>query len=210
MTSTNIKNVWAVRDHPKQDRFVQLLKAKDAGERVNKSKTWFRDQAQAVGSVYIDRMSKNMQDRMTTKLQYGRMYMFWYDAKWKKELPYWDRFPLIFPIDPAEGGFYGINMHYLPYMARAKLMDALYTTLNNKAMDDTTKLKINYGILKSAAKFRYFKPCIKHYLTTHVQSRFLDVPADQWDIGLFLPLERFQKATKQRVWAESMAKIRKN
>lgn len=207
MTSERIKNVWALRDHPRQTKFVDLLRSRDAGQRANKSRDWFRNQAKAVGSVYIDRMSKNLSDRMTTSLTYGRMYLYWYDAKLKKTLPYWDRFPLIFPIDAAEGGFYGINMHYLPYMARAKLMDALYTTLSDKNMDDSTRLKINYGILKSAIKFKYFRPCIKHYLNSHVQSHFLDVPTDQWDIALFLPMERFQKASKDRVWSDSMNQI---
>lgn len=209
MTSERIRNVWGIRDHPNQQSFTDLLKAKDAGDRVGKSKEWFRGQAQQVGSVQINRLENNMKDRLTTRFTYGRMYMYWYDAKTKDTLPYWDKFPLIFPIDPADGGFYGINFHYLPYMARARLMDALYSTLNNKNMDESTRIKANYSILKGAAKYKLFRPCIKHYLTSHVQSRFLNVPADQWDIALFLPLERFQKATKARVFADSMAKVRK-
>jgi hypothetical protein len=82
-------------------------------------------------------------------------------------------------------------------------MDNLYTLANNKNNDDSTKLRLSYAILNKAARFRYFKPCVKHYLNSHVRTRFLWVPADQWETALFLPLERFVGATKQQVWRDS-------
>ena len=36
--------------------------------------------------------------RLTNIPFIGRMYLFNYDPKYKKELPYYDRFPLIFPF----------------------------------------------------------------------------------------------------------------
>jgi hypothetical protein len=61
----------------------------------------------------------------------GKMYTFFYDPKHKETLPYYDLFPLIFVVGPAAGGFLGINLHYLPPVLRAKLMDSLYQILNN-------------------------------------------------------------------------------
>ena len=147
-------------------------------------------------------------DRLVTNVGIGRMYLFMYDPKTKDDLPYFDRFPLIFPFQKVTGGFYGVNMHYLPHILRARLMDALYTVANNKANDDTTKLRLSYQVLDSASKFRYFKPCVKHYLNNHVKSRFLWVPAEQWDTALFLPLERFVGANKQQVWRDSRRMVR--
>jgi hypothetical protein len=207
MTSANSSNPWAIKSRNKS--FAELIRSPDADQKQEHSRDWFRKRAMEAGQINAARLTSTMSDRMTSKLIIGRMYLYWYDAKLKDKLPYWDRFPLVFPIGQAEGGFYGLNLHYLPYMMRAKLMDALYTTLNNDKMNETTKIRANYALLKRAAKFKYFRPCIKHYLTDHIESRFLNIPADQWDIALFLPLERFQKATKQRVFAESMAKIRK-
>jgi len=128
-------------------------------------------------------------------------------AKGRKTLPYYDRLPLIFPFKMVKGGFYGLNMHYLPLPLRAKLMDALYETTNNKAYDETTKLKINYQILSKAAKFEPFKPCVKRYLTSQVQSKFMYVYPSEWDIALFLPTERFVGASKSTVWSQSKKKI---
>jgi hypothetical protein len=131
------------------------------------------------------------------------MYMFYYDAKHKETLPYFDRFPMIFPYKKVKGGFMGINMHYLPHVLRAKLMDSLYDIASNDKYDETTKLRISYNVLNSAAKYKWFKPCIKHYLTSQVRSRFIYVYPAEWDIALFLPLERFDGATKSQVWKDS-------
>jgi hypothetical protein len=139
------------------------------------------------------------------------MYFFNYDPKYKDILPYYDTFPLVFPIEipypGSEPGFLGINLHYLSPFLRAKLMDALYQTLNNKKYDKTTKLQIDYQILKGAGQFKYFKPCVKHYLFSHVRSPFQYIPPNNWDYVMILPMARFQKASQERVWMESILKV---
>jgi hypothetical protein len=135
------------------------------------------------------------------------MYAFFYDPKHKQTLPFYDRFPLIFPVERAPGGFFGINMHYLHPRMRATLMDALYTVTSNKKYDETTRLRISMALLQNASKYRFFKPTLKHYLTRHVRSRFLIVESSEWDIALFLPTERFEKASKSKVWKDSRDQI---
>ena len=147
-----------------------------------------------------------MVNRMTYS-SIGKMFLFFYDPKGKQTLPYYDTFPLVFPIGLEAGSMLGINMHYLPPVLRAKLMDALYTITNNNKFDDTTKIKLSYQILKSAAKYRYFKPCIKRYLFPHVRSRFYNVKPTEWDTVLMLPLSRFKKATATKVYQEALEKI---
>jgi len=134
--------------------------------------------------------------------------MYYYDAKTKEQLPYFDRFPLVFPFKTVQGGFYGLNMHYIPLTYRAVLMDALYDIANNRKYDETTRLKLSYDVLDKAAKFRFFKPCVKRYLTGQMRSKFLYVYPSEWDIALFLPLERFQGARKTTVFADSRKQIR--
>ena len=185
--------------------FSEILEsARDTPQRATNANMWLREQAQTVTNVRNPKQLLTKQsDRLVTSLTVGRMYMFMYDPKMKNELPYYDRFHLTFPFRRVKNGFYGINMHYLPHMLRARLMDNLYSLANNKLNDDTTKLRLSYALLHRAAKFRYFKPCVKHYLNSHVKTRFLWVPADQWETAMFLPLERFVGATKQQVWRDS-------
>ena len=145
--------------------------------------------------------------RKVSSMEFGYMYAFKYDPNTKNDLPYYDTFPLIFPVRMDSDGFLGINFHYLPPVLRAKLMNALYSTLTNKKYDDTTKVKISYSILQSASKYRYFKPMLKKYLRSHVRSQFLEVQVNEWDIAIFLPTESFRKADTGRVWEDSRKKI---
>ena len=170
------------------------------------ARNWLRQKAAEVRTVN-PKATITQGPFLTNRIIPGNMYLFAYDPKTKEDLPYYDRFPLVFPFRRVQDGFYGINMHYLPPLLRAKLMDALYDTVNNDKMDETTRLRINYRILQSAAKFRYFEPCVKHYLNNHVKTRFLRVDPTQWDVALFLPLERFAKANKLKVYADSKKKI---
>jgi len=172
--------------------------------RTKFAREWYRSAAE---SLYKRRVSsENLlkdETRLVNNIVFGYMYGFVYDPKFKNELPYYDQFPLIFPVEMLNDGFLGINFHYLPLVLRAKLMDALYTTISNRKYDDTTKVRISYDVLKSITKFKMFKPTLKRYLRSHIKSNFLQISSKEWDIALFLPTENFKKATKDRVWNDS-------
>lgn len=171
-----------------------------------KSRDWYRERARDVLRLnpqdVIDIANKTRQN-----VALGNMYLFRYDPKTKETLPFWDMFPLIFPFDYAKGGFYGINLHYLPHLLRATLMDRLYS-LTKQPITESSRLELSYKTLKGASKFRYIEPCVKHYLYNHVRSNFMKIPAPDWDIALFLPLERFQKASRSTVFSDSRIKLK--
>jgi hypothetical protein len=173
------------------------------------AREWYRSAAGKLMSNISPSVFEKRTDeaRKVSSMEFGYMYAFKYDPKTKNDLPYYDTFPLIFPVRMDSDGFLGINFHYLPPVLRAKLMNALYSTLTNKKYDDTTKVKISYSILQSASKYRYFKPMLKKYLRSHVRSQFLEVQVNEWDIAIFLPTESFRKADTGRVWEESRKKI---
>lgn len=175
--------------------------------RTDAARNWYRDAAGQRRRINERSLINSETSRFKSRMRIGDMYMFYYDPKHKETLPYYDRFPLVFPIKKAEGGFLGLNMHYLPLPLRARLMDALYDLSLNQRYDETTRLRLNYDVLNSAAKFRLFKPCIKHYLMDHMDSRFWYVYPSEWDIALFLPLERFKKANKRKVQNDSRRMI---
>ena len=185
------------------DILVRGVRAGQIPARTQDAREWFRNKARESRSNA--RYPANIIDSgdKTDDVRVGHMYHFLYDPKTKADLPYYDRFPLIFMVGPAKGGFYGINLHYLPHIMRAKLMDALYETATNKRYDQSTRLKISYEILKKAGRFKFFKPTFKHYLSGHVKSRFVEINSSDWDIALFLPTERFEKKDKQTVWSNA-------
>lgn len=188
-----------------------LLKGIKSGQipaRTEEARNWYRETAQTYKKLDERALMKTDVERLRTTIRVGSCYMYYYDPKHKLTLPYYDRFPLVFPYKKVKGGFMGINMHYLPLPYRAKLMDALYDVANNNRYDDSTKLKFNYDILNSSSKFKYFAPCVKHYLLDHVRSKYLFIHPTEWDIAMFLPTQRFVGANQQKVWADSKKLIK--
>ena len=181
---------------------AQGVRAGQIPARTQGARDWFRNKARGTTAT-PEAVVRSEKARYKNRVSMGKMYLFNYDPKTKATLPYYDRYPLIFPVQGAPGGFYGINMHYLPYVLRARLMDALYDLSSNERYDERTKLRLSYGILKGAAKYKAFKPTFKRYLSSHVRSRFIEINSSEWDIALFLPLESFAKASKGSVWADS-------
>ena len=174
--------------------------------RTKESREWFRKR---VANLRPNRnaLMKEEPIQLQNRGVVGNMYMFFYDPKHKDTLPYYDSFPLVIVVGPAEGGFYGLNLHYLPPALRAKFLDALLEITNNRLYDETTKFDLSYRMLQRATKMRYFKPCFKHYLNKHVRSRFAMVEAPEWEIATFLPTADFQKASRSQVYADSKRKI---
>jgi hypothetical protein len=172
---------------------------------------WFRDKALQLTSsqTSINRTLNRQGAKASTvpTARIGRMLMYRYDPKHKATLPYYDKFPIIFPIEKYKDGWLGINLHYLPPVYRARLMDALYDLINNDQYDETTKLKISYKLLANVAKTRYFRPCIKRYLFSHVKSSLVEIDPKEWDYCAFLPLARFAKADQRKVWDDSIKMI---
>ena len=190
------------------DRILaQGARAGQIPARTQQARSWFRDKAADTritpNRIISTAAQKQTGSALTQKTLPGRMYAFFYDPKHKKTLPYYDRFPLIFKIANTSGGFYGMNLHYLPPTLRAKLMDALYTLASDTRYDENTRLQLSYEMLNKSARFKFFKPTVKKYLNAHVKSRFVFIDATEWDIALFLPTERFVKSNKNNVWRES-------
>lgn len=186
------------------DILLQGIRSGQAPGRTSTAREWYREKAKSAGKIKDSDLMRESKDRLRNKqFGLGNMYFFAYDPKHKATLPYYDKFPLIFPIDVKPGKIIGLNFHYLPLRLRAKLMDALYDNVTNERYDDTTKMKISYGVLKSASKYKEFKPTIKMYLTPHIRSRLIYVHPSEWDIALWLNVAQFEKKTQTQVWAES-------
>lgn len=167
---------------------------------------WYRNAAKSLNSVNRDKLLRE-KSQVRSAVVPGSMYMFAYDAKHKETLPYYDAFPLIFPIRLLDDGFMGLNFHYLPPNLRAMLMDSLYTLNTDPKITDASKIKLSYQLLRSVSQFKYFQPCLKRYLYSQFRSRFVYVDPETWDIALFLPTENFKGATNNQVWADTKKAI---
>jgi hypothetical protein len=176
------------------------------------AREWYREKASQVRGVDVNRLISETKSRQFVRLSQedvGSMITYWYDPKGKDTLPYWDQAPLVFPLRDYGTNFLGINLHYLPPLLRARLMNALYETAERED-DKIKRLNISYNILRSAARFSAFKPCLKEYIKSHVRSKFMYILPKEWDMALMLPTQRFVGATTDRVWRDSRRIIRGN
>ena len=183
------------------DRINQSLQKEGLTPRTNKSRSWLRAKISELNPSKQNLMADRQRQRSNTII--GNMYFYFYDPKTKNSLPYYDRFPLVLPIEQYSDGFLGLNLHYIHPKQRIILLDKLSEYASNDRYDKTTKLRLSYAALSSAAKIFEAQPCIKRYLFNHVQSRFLEISADEWDIASLLPMESFVGATTGKVYADS-------
>jgi len=188
------------------DKLKDAIKTNSVTARARAAGDWFRSIVNRTKGQFSDETPKTILQRsesLVSKSVLGKMYFYSYDPKWKNELPWYDTFPLVFPIEKYKDGFLGLNFHYLAPKHRAILMDQLKMFANNKKYDETTKLKLTYDMLKGFTKIKRARPTVHRYLSSKVKSKFVLVNADEWEVALFLPVERFRKASKKKVWAHS-------
>ena len=87
-----------------------------------------------------------------------------------------------------DGGFLGLNFHYLPYALRARLLDAAGgDNLSVSAVENN----------------RLTKPCLKRYLFGYTRSKFRKIDAEDNLTAIMLPVQRFKKASATEVWSDS-------
>ena len=158
--------------------------------RTKESIAWFKQKAGQLGKVTGGTIFNQEQVKMQASLRnpLGNMYMFYYNAKHREKLPYFDAFPLVVITSLAEGGFYGMNLHYLPPPLRAKALNGLMGSDGLPA--------------------KYYRPTIHRYLTSQVRSKFALIDKPEWEIATFLPAAQWRGAGVGKVYQDSRSKIR--
>ena len=183
-----------------QSKYIQSV-LDDAKGRP-KSTQWYKDKIKEFGKPgALDLIRDGKRDN---KPFFGKLNMFFYNPKFKKQLPYYDTFPLVLPLERYNDGFLGINLHYLPIPLRIKLLDRLVDYSNNSQFDESTRLIVDYSKLK---KIRLIKPTIHKYLAGQVQSQFRRIDADEFTVATLLPVQRFAKASVGQVYRDSRGMI---
>lgn len=156
---------------------------------------------------FIARDIKDERDRYVKSLALGKLYCFYYNAKTKEKLDYWDKFPLVLVLEKYSDGFLGLNLHYLPIRYRVAFMDKLMDYAVTKD-DDIMKMRVTYDILVASRRLREFKPCLKRYLYGQLNSKILAIQPNEWETAVFLPMQQFKGAKPQQVWQESIETIK--
>lgn len=190
---------------------AEAQKARMYRKKTQMAIKWYLGLIRKLSPAAIDRSSFTKRSRLRQSIQFGKMYCYVYDAKTKDDLPYWDRFPLVFPVMLAENGWYGLNLHYIPVQLRSRLLYTLYQVINNKKYDESTKLKLSYAYINKLGTYdkALAKVAFKRYLTSHVRSRFIYIAPDEWPMALYLPMEKWQNMGAGRVYQDIETEIKR-
>ena len=193
-----------------ESKLTQLARSRPEDMRVmsKKSLTWLANRIAEIKNPGIipSGLSKETY-RQTPGFRLGGMYCFYYDPKTKDKLDYYDRFPMVLVLDRYSDGFLGLNLHYLPFQYRIAFLGKLMKFADLNDAGEIERLRVTYDILTASKGLKAFKPCLKRYLTGHIQSKILAIQSNEWDIAAFLPIQQFKKAPATKVWQESMEQI---
>ena len=176
---------------------------------ARKSQAWFAEQVKYLGHTVSPNSVMSNSARSRNFLIPGKMTMFFYVAKTRDELPYYDTFPLIFPFSQDAETFTGINFHYLPVKLRVVLLKNLLDFATDKKLNEQTKLRLQWQFVSGLSRYQGVENAVKKYRFDHVQSQFLLVPAPQWFNAVMIPFERFvvgeqaRRVDKNYVWRQA-------
>ena len=166
---------------------------------TDRSNNWYRGQVNRIASGTTAR-ELFRQGKLARRPSVGRLNLFGYNPKLRKTLPYYDVFPLVLPLEAISGGFIGMNFHYLPPLLRTRLLERMQATATDRDFDKGTKFDVTYSDVKNLG---IAKPTIKKYLYPYVQTGFLRINADEAATAIYLPVQRFKKASEAKVYADS-------
>ena len=171
--------------------------------RTPESEEWFMKKVKELAIPARKALLKDEALTKKTKVLPGDMIMCFYDPKTKDDLPYYDRFPLTIVVGPAKDGFYGLNLHYINPIARARLVNELFKLAPKTLKPNSRITKMRYDLLNGVKKYKEYEPCFKRYLMPHVKSQMSKVPMTDWETAIYLPVQQFKKKGTSKVWADS-------
>lgn len=160
------------------------------------SASWFLAQVQSMrrdSDLSFQGMMSGDTRQQTTRITPGMMYLYNYDPKTKKTLPIYDIYPLVIPWRAMDGGFIGLNIHYLPLKPRIQLLSNMLEFATSTRLGPNTKLQFTWQMINNAAKYDPVKVCVKQYLLDHVRSPFRKIESPYWASAALLPVARFKK-----------------
>lgn len=174
------------------------------------SQNWLLEKVRQLGTRGSDRLELLREGKQKNKTIIGRMYFYNYDAKHKATLPYWDRFPLVIPIEQYTDGFLGLNLHYIRNKDRFILLNQLRRFATGSLDNERTRLRLSYPLLKATHEAYRATPCVKRYLAQHIRSKVIEIQPNEWHIAAVLPLQHFTSKdglSQSQIWDESEEKF---
>ena len=139
---------------------------------------------------------KNPEKLNSSHFKIGKMVMYQYNPKYPDK-PY-DKSPLIIVLGRSRKYTLGLNFHWVPPVARAKLMKFILGK-NKKNIEKGIPLEISYDMIKGIIKG--MGPCIRLYLNNRISRRGISVEQENFKKIIHLRAENFIGISSKKAWA---------
>ena len=113
-------------------------------EKSLEAREWFKDNLR---NIKVNRNKLLVEGTPIRRPFLGTLVLFNYDAKGYATLPYWDKYPVVIPIEPRGKGFLGLNLHYLPPRKRLELLEVFDQLAGKKLV--FLELTISFALTES-------------------------------------------------------------
>ena len=145
-----------------------------------------------------------------TRFQPGKIYVFKYDPKYKKELPWFDANPVVLAIEQVNNNDLGINLNLLPVPYKEKLLDELFTKMrikvDKKETDEILKidalkekpLRITYDGIKAYLEKDGYEFALRQYIPSRKRNQAV-VSYSKWPEIALCDFMDFNKTNVMKV-----------
>ena len=153
----------------------EIVSEKTGGKQ--QSREWYRQELYQASpkDIITEERSDEVGDplerdanKLTTLPRLFSLMFYEYKAKWRKDLPFYDKYPLAFVLSVEPNYFFALNLHY--YSPEERM-----------------------GIAASLASNRIpkFRKGAHKYLLSEVRSPYLHLAEQEWQTMCLLPVEEF-------------------
>ena len=87
---------------------------------------------------------------------------------------------------------------------RIRLLNVITEYASDQSMSENTRIRLTWNRIK---RNPMVKPTVKRYLADNVRSQFRVINADEMMLAVLLPVQRFVKASDEKVYADSRRMI---
>jgi hypothetical protein len=192
-------------------RFIDKFKSATGGlvdRHTAESLLWFRRRVskdtklnrQALIKSHGDYKAKRGRENRNTIV--GKLFYFHYEAETAgdKERGVFDEFPMVFIFNSTKSKegkqvLWGLNLHYATPAERAILYMKLLKLKNTKGWTEKTKLRVSWALIKQVAAHPVYTKCVHAYRVDRMKSRMIEIEPYDWEVAVFLQLQRWKKIT---------------
>jgi len=150
----------------------------------NPTREWYRTQVFAAKTIQyendpgklvteerVDEQGDALKRDKNVMRVYPRLFslmLYSYKAKYREDLPYYDKYPLAFVLDVNPRSFFAVNLHYYTPSQRIGIVQSLVEN-----------------------KIPRFEKGAHKYLLSEVKTPYLHLAEQEWETICALPLEEF-------------------